>query len=657
MARHPADVVLAKPKKRVVGATTLTALLAVLAALSTRNIGATRATTKLQNQLAWLDHELVEHMFVGYYEVMSEALNEFAGIQVPNPGIEPCDDPWENMNTFEGEVRRAQHWFRALRTTRKEFRTYRDAYYAVAIYTNTSKIVVESWEAFNNASLDFEEESDERDAAQDDYDDAYRAYRRAIQCTLSDLADALVYVSVVFFLVGCAMVGAMIYEWRQTDQMGKVVQEKNEALVSKDVELVSKDVELAIQKKILAQFSHEVRNKYASACHMLEYVDALVRGSSVDAAPDLFTKLTSLLDDMALGVALLHEADALVATRLDLHKIYTNNYVSNVDTVDVAPLLQSRVDAARPLAARGVVFEIGCLERHRGCAVRLDQFIFNHVANNCLSNSRKHTTAGVVRLSFLGPLDDGLLGFAVSDSGRGIPDTLASRLFKEEVASADERGVGLGLVSCRQFAEAIGGRVWLHSTKLATIGGESSGSEFRFCLPGTLLPKKEDELAITTMPHGTLPANLRVYVVEDSALIRRSVITKLQRVAKLNGDSNNWTFVEHATVESMLPVVTDDLPNDAIVTVDENLDSQGGILKGADLIRALVAASFRGIIVSCSGDDVMAESHIALGAHLKFGKPLPSVDTMFVHLGAAFDHRATATHVTFSQEEAKECLQ
>lgn len=643
MATNPENVVLAKPKKRLVGAMTLTTLLAVLAALSARNIGASRATTKLQNNLAWLDHDLVERMLVSYYEVMSATISELSDIQVPDPGLKACNDPWANMDAFEKEVERAQHWFRALKRTRKQFRKYRDAYYAVAAYTNNTRIIEDSWATGggNSTNGSREDAGNRREAANDDYDDAYRAYRRAIQCTLSGLADALVYVSVAFFLVGCGMVGVMTYEWRQTDQMGKVVHEKHEALVSKDVEL-------AIQKKILAQFSHEVRNKYASACHMLEYVYALVKGSSVDASPDLFAKLTSLLDDMALGVALLHEADALVATRLDLHKIYTNKYVSNVDTVDVAPLLQSRVDAARQLAARGVSFEIGCLERHRGCAVRLDQFIFNHVAKNCLSNSRKHTTAGVVRLSFLGPLGNGLLGFAVSDSGRGIPDTIRARLFKEEVASADERGVGLGLISCRQFAEAIGGRVWLHSTKLATIGGEPSGSEFRFALPGILLPKKEAEPRSNsrgTTPRAALPAKLFVYVVEDSALIRRSVITKLQRVAKLNGDSNNWTFVEHATVESMLSVVAEDLPDDSIVTVDENLDSQGGILKGADLIRALVAASFRGIIVSCSGDDVMADSHMALGAHLKFGKPLPSVDTMFVHLGAAFDHRATAPEV------------
>lgn len=39
-----------------------------------------------------------------------------------------------------------------------------------------------------------------------------------------------------------------------------------------------------------------------------------------------------------------------------------------------------------------------------------------------------------------------MLDFAVTDSGQGIPPHIASRLFREEVTTGAERGVGLGCV-------------------------------------------------------------------------------------------------------------------------------------------------------------------------------------------------------------------
>lgn len=130
---------------------------------------------------------------------------------------------------------------------------------------------------------------------------------------------------------------------------------------------------------------------------------------------------------------------------------------------------------------------------------------------------------------------------------------------------------------------------------------------------------------------GSLPLNLTVYIVEDSASIRRGLVGKLRSVCRrIGGDFN---FHEYSSVESIMPHLDDFVHNsNVLVTVDENLDSSGGRLLGSDLILALVKADFRGIIISASGDEATARDHERLGANLVWGKPLPTWERMLESL-------------------------
>lgn len=96
-----------------------------------------------------------------------------------------------------------------------------------------------------------------------------------------------------------------------------------------------------------------------------------------------------------------------------------------------------------------------------------------------------------------------------------------------------------------------------------------------------------------------------------------------------------WQFLEHSTVESILPSLSDFVSrSNVIVTVDENLDSQGGLAKGSHLIKTLKDRDFAGIVVSASGDVATAEQHKELGADLAWGKPLPKNDAVMRDLCA-----------------------
>jgi hypothetical protein len=85
---------------------------------------------------------------------------------------------------------------------------------------------------------------------------------------------------------------------------------------------------------------------------------------------------------------------------------------------------------------------------------------------------------------------------------------------------------------------------------------------------------------------------------------------------------DRWAFEEFATAESAkyrLSELNDDPC--VIVTVDHNMESQGGILKGTDLIKWLVGNGFKGAIVSVTGDPGESATHISCGAKCAWGKP------------------------------------
>jgi CheY-like chemotaxis protein len=163
---------------------------------------------------------------------------------------------------------------------------------------------------------------------------------------------------------------------------------------------------------------------------------------------------------------------------------------------------------------------------------------------NLLSNAVKFTEKGEVVVTVTSqPAKDSRheVHFAVRDTGIGIPQGRASRLFDafSQVDASTTRlygGTGLGLAISKLLAELMGGKIWVES-KLG------KGSTFHFTIVAEETEAPEEHLIIA----GADLRGKRVLVVDDNATNRRVAAGYVRR----------WgmTPVEAATPARALTIV------------------------------------------------------------------------------------------------------
>ncbi len=110
--------------------------------------------------------------------------------------------------------------------------------------------------------------------------------------------------------------------------------------------------------------------------------------------------------------------------------------------------------------------------------IRADADKINWVLNNFLTNAIKYApkesdiTISVHR-------KEAQISFSVTDIGQGIEEVYLNRIFEryfQVPGRTDKKGSGIGLAICKEFIEAMGGKIWV-SSQLGL------GSTFGFDIP------------------------------------------------------------------------------------------------------------------------------------------------------------------------------
>jgi two-component system phosphate regulon sensor histidine kinase PhoR len=222
-----------------------------------------------------------------------------------------------------------------------------------------------------------------------------------------------------------------------------------------------------VRRDFVANASHELRTPLTSIKGYLE----LLTGEDIDSETRRsFLQIALRNTDQIID---------MVNDLLQLAKLEDDSKPPNTGPVDAGEVLLEAWSTCTPISAEKEV----TLENDLpipGPLVQADTGQLIQVFRNLLENAIRFSPPGMsIKVSSLD--EKGMVRFAVSDSGPGVPkqdqDRIFERFFRVERSREKKGGgTGLGLAICRHIVRAHGGRIWVESPRK----GKADGSTFFF---------------------------------------------------------------------------------------------------------------------------------------------------------------------------------
>lgn len=226
----------------------------------------------------------------------------------------------------------------------------------------------------------------------------------------------------------------------------------------------------------LANMSHELRTPMNA---IIGYSEMLLEEAEDTGEKWMEPDLKKILSSAKHLLQLINDI-------LDLSKIEAGRMTVFLESVDIGQTAKDVVATVQPLVAKnGNAFELRCptdAGHMRTDLTKLRQTLFNLLSNACKFTEKGKIVLEIVRRP------DGMVSFAVSDTGIGMTQEQMGKLFGEFVqadASTTRKygGTGLGLAISRKFCRMLGGDITVESKP-------GQGSTFTAILP---LEAKETE--------------------------------------------------------------------------------------------------------------------------------------------------------------------
>lgn len=215
---------------------------------------------------------------------------------------------------------------------------------------------------------------------------------------------------------------------------------------------------------VLARVAHEMRQPLSAVSAAITVIkgnaDVERRDQACRVIERQYTRMSRLVEDLVVVARTGHDFTALNRETIDLHRMLA----------DLTEVL--RPSAALKAQQFDVLLSPGPCWVH-GDSVRLEQ-VFSNVLNNAIKYTDE---GGRIWLTSL-PCDRGVV-VTVSDTGRGIPPEMLSRVFDMFTSGEDQSagGLGVGLAVARHLVNMHGGSIDIASE------GPQRGTEVVVRLP------------------------------------------------------------------------------------------------------------------------------------------------------------------------------
>lgn len=194
------------------------------------------------------------------------------------------------------------------------------------------------------------------------------------------------------------------------------------------------------QKRFVRDTAHQLRTPLAV---LKVQVQSALRGD-LDAM-DALSDISQTVD----------RATLLANQMLALAKVEQLRQQPDQEVIDLAETVrQLALDLSPLIAEKDIDFGL----ETRPARVLAHEWMLSEMARNLLHNAIKHTPVGgtlTVRIT----TDASWIALTLSDTGPGISDELAARLYQPFSAGNIRHGSGLGLAICREIVRALGGHI------------------------------------------------------------------------------------------------------------------------------------------------------------------------------------------------------
>ena len=258
------------------------------------------------------------------------------------------------------------------------------------------------------------------------------------------------------------MIGVIVV-FHDVSERRRAEQEREQLLIREQVARGEAEAANRLKDEFLATVSHELRTPLNA---ILGWASLFNRGTLEEG---MVRNALAVIERNARAQA------QIIDDILDVSRIITGKLRINPQPLDLAPIIQTAIEALRPAAAAKLITVTSSLEQNAGLVVgdpdRMQQIIWN-----LLSNAIKFTTReGRIEIG-LGRVNSHI-EVRVSDTGIGIDQQFLPYVF-DRFRQADSSmtrthsGLGLGLAIVRHLIELHGGTV------MAESAGEGQGAVF-----------------------------------------------------------------------------------------------------------------------------------------------------------------------------------